>query len=208
MLINAIFSLNIIWLRDRMCCHSQELAEPRARSLLRPRRRVLIRSHSGRHRRRHGLSVAPPTIGRKSKAASTFHPRFPGTNSAAIWKWTIPHEPKRAVSRTSLTRDEVRSVWQKSPPPAATNQVAGIDTKRLRESTKDPDCGRAFGQLNVADIAGAQPGAICQLLLREALGVTRLPQISCQNRHEIHPLIGRLISSIFPRSILLIRLPG
>lgn len=76
----------------------------------------------------------------------------------------------RSAKCVSQDAGGLRSVWQESPP-SATKQVARIDTKRIRKSTKNPHRGRTFGQFDVTDIAGTQPGTICQLLL----GVPLMP---------------------------------
>lgn len=77
-----------------------------------------------------------------------------------------------------------------------------ISSQRRGELAEDPHGHRIFCLLDLAYVANARARVVGKLLLRQALGMTRLPRIGRQDRHQVHDRLGAISEYISTRHTL------
>jgi hypothetical protein len=81
-------------------------------------------------------------------------------------------------------------------------KICRLNTENTCQPVHNVNARSIYASLECADVGTINLGAVRQLLLRQALGLTELPQIECQYLSYLHGRESTVLKSISPRSIL------
>ena len=106
--------------------------------------------------------------------------------------------PAREQTSATRTTKTARQRLRRS----SLNQVSRLNVERVSNPSEHGNAGGNVRTFDCADIAGAQPGAFGQFLLRHFFGMTQPTQIDRHDLLVIHDEMGTDLGTIIPGTIL------